>query len=268
MTDHIARKVSFVANLLLFTVLMGHANAPTSCAQSAESPAFEVASIKPASPDAIGLMMRFMPGGGLRIVNASMKDIIAMAYDVDKRQIAGGPDWVNSERFDILATAPQRSDDEKLNRQRIQTLLSERFHLSVHRETRELPVFNLMSAKNGHKLQPSNENNGVFRNRGKLVGTGATTDILASVLTTIVGRPVLDQTDLTERYNFQLEWTEESGPIEKGGVVSVPSDPNPDTSGPSIFSAIQEQLGLKLESAKGPVQFIVIDRAEKLRPPL
>jgi len=266
MSDHLARKVS--SALLSAIVVMGLINPPKSYAQSVESPAFEVASIKPASPDALGIMMRFMPGGGLRIVNASLKDIISMAYDVDKRQITGGPDWVNSDRFDILATSPQRSDDEKVTRQRIQTLLSEGFHLSLHRESRELPVFNLLPAKNGHKLQLSNENDGVSRNRGKLSGAGATTAILASVLTTIVGRPVLDQTGLTERYNFRLEWTEESGPIEKGGTVSVPSDPNPDTSGPSIFSAIQEQLGLRLESAKGAVPFIVIDRAEKLRPPM
>ena len=255
------------ANLLLFALFISFVKPPTSSSQSAESPAFEVASIKAASPDTVGVMMRFMPGGALRIVNASLKDIISMAYDVDRRQIAGGPDWLNSERFDILATPPVRSDDENVTRQRIQTLLSERFGLSVRRETRELPVFNLGLAKNGHKLQLSNESDGVSRNRGKMIGTGATTDVLASVLATIVGRPVLNQTNLAERYNFQLEWTEESGPIEKGGIVSVPSD-NPDTTGPSIFSAIQEQLGLKLESAKGPVQFIVIDRVEKLRPPM
>jgi uncharacterized protein (TIGR03435 family) len=254
--------------LLSAVVLIGFANPPRSRAQSAESPAFEVASVKPASPDALGVMMRFMPGGGLRIVNASLKDIISIAFDVDRRQITGGPDWINSERFDIVATSPQRSDDEKLIRQRIQTLLSERFHLSAHREDRELPVFNLVSAKSGHKLQPSNEDDGVSRNRGKVIGNGATTMILASVLTTILGRPVLDQTGLTERYKFQLEWTEESGPIEKGGIVSIPSDANPDSPGPSIFSAIQEQLGLKLESARGPVKFIVIDRVEKLRPPM
>ena len=124
MTDHSARKASFAANLLLFGVLIGLASAPTSRAQAVAPPAFEVASIKPASPDAFGVMMRFMPGGGLRIVNASLKDIISMAYDVDRRQITGGPDWVNSERFDILATSPQRSDDETLTRQRMQTLLS------------------------------------------------------------------------------------------------------------------------------------------------
>jgi uncharacterized protein (TIGR03435 family) len=120
-------------------------------AQSALS--FEVASVKPSDPNARGVMMRFMPGGGVTIVNATLKSIIELTYDVDRLQVTGGPAWIESERFDILAKGPEPSYDEAQTRERLRTLLGERFHLVIHHESRERSVYTLTVAKNGAKMK-------------------------------------------------------------------------------------------------------------------
>ena len=223
--------------------------------------------------------MRFenTPGNGLRAIGVTLKTLIEVSYDVQDFQISGGPGWLRTDRYDIVAK-PERpegpadlrnaSDAEQKSQadrwcERIRALLAERFQLTVHRETGERPVYALVQAKGGHKLAESTDGNGITRNRGLITGDAATLPILARVLSTTIGRPVLDQTGMTGKYQFRLEWTEDSAGIKgKGTEMDVAAGPA-DPSGQSIFSAIQQQLGLKLEPQKAPVDIIVIDRAEK-----
>ena len=258
-------------------LIIGMLHPPEGRAQTKpEDLTFEVASVKPASPDTRGVIMRFTPGGGVRVVNGSMKQIILLAYNMEKFQISGGPGWVDTERFDIIGKAPGRQADgdqpeptaeqQQQARQRLQSLLVDRFHLTIHRETREAPIFVLVVSKKGPKLRQSEQGfDGISGRPGQLTGEKVPMPVLASVLSGILGRPVLDQTGLVGTYAFKLEWTPDSGgsnPIatEKAEAAGVPAT---DPSGPSLFNAIQEQLGLRLEPQKGPVSFILIDQVER-----
>jgi bla regulator protein BlaR1 len=267
---------------LALPISIGAVNAPPTGAQSqtVATPSeaglkFEVASIKPSDRDARGMTLQLMPGGGLRAVNVRLRGLIEFAYDVDRSRISGGPGWLESEGFDILAKGqggevrdtggpPSREQVQEV-RLRLQALLADRFQLKVHRDPKEMAVYALAVAKNGHKLRESGDGYGIRRDRGQMTGQGATLEMIAHVLTSVLGRPVLDRTRLGGKYEFKLEWTEEMlGSIGKDGPVDAALEARPaDSTGPSIFSALQEQLGLKVESQKGPVDIIVIDRAER-----
>ena len=254
-------------------------------AQTAPAPLrFEVASIKPASPDAQGSQIRFMPGGGLNMNNIPLRAMITQAYDVRDFQVSGGAGWVGTERFDITARAERATaadgpddfakmtdDQRKTAREqmaeRLRGLLAERFQLVVHKETKDQPIYVLGLAKNGPKLKENTApgpRQGMSMNRGRLEGFAAPMAMLGQILSQNMGRPVVDKTGLTGKYDFVLEWTPDVG----AGAGSGPEGPAningvPGPSGPTIFTALQEQLGLRLESQKGPVEIIVIDRAEK-----
>ncbi|HEY2012675.1 MAG TPA: TIGR03435 family protein [Bryobacteraceae bacterium] len=249
---------------------------------------FEVASVKPSAPDARGTSIEIQPGGGLRVSNAPLKMLLTVAFDVRDFQLSGGPGWISSDRYDIVAR-PERStnpdaappDPRKLSdaqlktmgeqmRERLRALLADRFQLTVHRENKEAPVYALVVAKNGPKLQVAEEGKdgrrGMRMGRGQLSGMSAPLSMLATTLSNQLGRPVLDRTGLSGKYDFKLEWTPDPGQgEEKPGVPppGVEAPPPPDANGPSIFTALQEQLGLRLESQKGPMEIIVIDRVEK-----
>ncbi|PWU00152.1 MAG: hypothetical protein C5B51_25775 [Terriglobia bacterium] len=241
--------------------------------------AFDVASIKPSAPDARGTQLQLMPGAGLRVVNATLKVLLGFAYDVRDFQISGGPGWIGSERWDVVAKSEKVENPEKLTeeqfktadkqvREKLRALLAERFQLKVHRETKEGPVYALVVGKNGPKLQESKDATGGMRGlrmgRGQLNATSAPLEMLANTLSAQLGRPVIDKTGLTGKYDFNLAWTPEPG--QGGGPFGPPGPdgpPPPDPNGPSVFAAVQEQLGLRLESQKGPVEVIVIDRVER-----
>jgi bla regulator protein blaR1 len=252
--------------------------------QSAPAPlTFEVASIKPSNPNAEGSGIQFMPGGGLRMTNVTLKQMITFGYDVRPFQVQGGPGWINSDRYDLLAkpdsspgavdattnlhkmTDEQFMTTQQQMRARLQPLLAERFQLAVHRETKEQSVYALVIGKSGSKLKETKgEGRRMGITRGKIDAQGVPLQIFVQNLSSLLGRPVLDQTGLKGDYDFELSWTpdpgQSPGPAGPPGLdASTPPDPN----GPSLFTAIQEQLGLRLESAKGPVEMIVIDRAEK-----
>ena len=252
---------------------------------------FEVASIKPSSGDEHRIGFQFLPGGGLRTTGASLKMLITFAYDVRDFQVSGGPAWITSERYDILAKAESGSandapaDPRNLNDvqfktarelvgQRLQALLAERFKLVIHRETKEQPVYALVVAKNGPKLtasdaQSGNRNRRMMMGRGVINAQGMDLSMLANTLSNQLGRPVVDRTGLTGHYDFKLEYTPDPGQAGGGPFGGAPPPPGvqapppPDPNGPSIFTALQEQLGLRLESTKGPVEMIVIDSVEK-----
>jgi uncharacterized protein (TIGR03435 family) len=261
------------------------------CGQSAPAPlTFEVASIKPSSERADRRMLRFMPGGGLQVSGMTLKSLITFAYDVRDFQITVGPGWINSEPFDIEAksdrnTSDNATPDEMRNmtdaqmkttaeqmRLKLQALLADRFQLTLHHETKEQPVYALVIGKNGSKLQESQMKAGERRRmmrmgRSELNAEGVAIDMLTHTLSNVLGRPVIDRTGLKGNYDFKLQWTPDPG--QSGGLGGPPppgveAPPPPDPNGPSIFTAVQEQLGLRLESQKGPVDLIVIDRVEKL----
>ncbi len=210
-----------------------------------------------------------MKNGYFTATNVTLKNLMQYsAFGIPGPRIVGGPKWLDSERFDIeakidpaVADQLQKLGREEYKRQSqamFQQLLSDRFKLTTHWETRELPVYNLVVAKGGQHLQPAKDPDrgpGTDSGNGQIGGTSVPVPDIARALTQEaageLGRVVLDKTGIAGKYDFKLKWTPDTG-----------TDTPPANSGPSLFTAIQEQLGLKLEPAKGPVEVLVIDRAE------
>jgi uncharacterized protein (TIGR03435 family) len=213
---------------------------------------FEVASIKPANSDRNGMLVNFVPGGGLRVSNATLKDLIETAYQVRSFQILSGPSWIGVARYDVTATSEAVADDAAV-RKEVQSLLEKRFQLRTHRETRELPEYSLVVEKGGIKPEglrvSENRRRGINSRQGAMTGEAAPMANLAVVLSRQLERPVVDNTGLQGNYDFMVEWTPD---------LAVGDSP-----GPSLFTALREQLGLRLEATKGPVEVIVVDGAEK-----
>ncbi len=254
--------------------------------QASASLTYEVASIKPSAPDERRVGIMFQPGGGLRVTNAPLRMVIALAYDVRDFQISGGPGWIGSDRFDInarpegSAAAPSTPDDfrkfsdeqrktfQEQQRERLRNLLADRFQLRIHKETKEQSIYALVVAKNGPKLKRAEGGPGPmlrFGGRGQLDANGVEMGIFGNTLSNVVGRQVVDKTGLTGKYDLKLTWTPDPG---EGGFLGGPplpgvSPPPADPGGPSLFTALQEQLGLRLESQKGPGEVLVIDSVEK-----
>jgi uncharacterized protein (TIGR03435 family) len=248
---------------------------------------FEVASIKPTDPMGRG-QFQVHPGGTLDFRAVSLRLMILWAYDIRDFQLSGGPAWTAGDRYDVMAkTAKNSLESETASkttateeaaavtdpiRPRLQALLADRFHLKLHREMKELPRYALVVGKNGPKLK---ENDAELRGwmqwgTGHLKGTHVDMRFLCVHLSRQVDRTVIDETGLNGSYDFELNWIPDlrparlpsapdgqTPPLRDGESAPAPSD------GPSIFSAIQEQLGLKLEAKKGLVAFYTIEHAEK-----
>ncbi len=304
MTHRVAYKLNFGRKLLLAAagvaaiagpIAYGLAKAPQRQSQpqtsSKDRPTFEVASIKPAKPGTRGGLLQFGLGGRFVATGITAKLLLEEAYGVKDSQLARAPSWFNSERYDIDAKPEEAALDKlPLDQRRdklmqmIQSLLAERFKLSLSHETKELPVYALVVAKNGPKLHkstfkppdkpaplPRSPKPGETRRLGggiamegpgRLTSTGIELSMFANVLSRITGRIVIDKTGLPGRYDFTLQWTpdERESPVPPGGPGDAPP---PESTGPSLFTAIQEQLGLKLESQKAPMDILVIDHVEK-----
>jgi uncharacterized protein (TIGR03435 family) len=315
MTERGARKLDFRRKLLLsaaglavgaLPVVFGVANGPQSVSSSqsevtvATTPRFEVASIKSYESDPTGWHYGFSItdppyDGTFYATDVTVKKLVEMAYGVQYSWlIQGAPSWLDSEKFDIQAKADSAVNDElrKLSRdagglvkhRMLQALLVDRFKLTLHRETRDLPAFALVIAKNGPKLQESKPGdtfpNGVkvpggplsprsiHLGPGQLAGHGIPVASLVDLLSQRLGRIVVDKTGLKGVYDFTLQWTPDQSPAampvgQENGKPETDNAPPPESSGPSLFTAIQEQLGLKLESTKGPVEVLVIDHVER-----
>lgn len=233
---------------------------PAAAQPPAPQPVFEAASIKPADPAAHGSSWNTRPGR-ITASNQTLRRCIMIAYDLKDYQVAGGPKWMNSEAYDIVAKLedqgkpPTGKEIDAQIRLALQALLAERFHLEVHRETRPMPAYTLVVAKNGFKLQPVEPKGGSSTNtgRGRLTATGISMERMAGTLSSVLDRPVVDNTGITGVFDLKLEWS---------------PDENQETSldkpaAASIFTAIQEQLGLRLEAHKTDVSVIVVDRADK-----
>ena len=230
---------------------------------------FEVASVKQSAPDSPGIFSRYLPGGGLQFTGATLQNLISIAYDVRPFQISGGPKWIDTDRFDIdarLTTSDAASpanpgltrEDQWKAGEGLRSLLADRFLLAFHEETREQSSFALVVAKGGSKLRESSESESFIRRmgRGSIKGQAVALRLLVLNLANELGQPVIDKTGLTGKYTFELKW---DASLPSAAQSSVVSDPE----GSSIFTALQEQLGLRLESQKGPVRVLVVDRAER-----
>jgi uncharacterized protein (TIGR03435 family) len=237
----------------------------------AQSQGFDVVSIKPSDPLSNGMRVGISPSGTFEAKGVTLLDLISQAYDVRVFQIVGAAGWMGTDKYEITtkdeATGPSQSDLKEMNdKQReqvrdrllgkLRVMLADRYQLKVHRETKEMPVYGLTIAKGGVKLEAAagNDNsesrlNGSRTEEGEssLTGKNLPLENLVRFLSGQTARPVIDQTGLTGKYNFKLIYAPEMN----------------DLTGPSIFTALQEQLGLKLESQKGPADVLVIDSVQK-----
>ncbi len=255
---------------------------------------FDVASVKPAPPTPDGGIRSFLGGdtGRVNWTNASLRDIIRAAYQLKDYQISG-PDWLVSERYDVVAKLPDGAPESQ-KWPMLQTLLAERFHLTVHREKRDLPAYSLTVAKGGVKMKEFVEGSegaaepvksgleaaakiegagkgaALRTSFGRIQAEGVTSAGLADILSVHMDRPVVDETGLTARYDVALKWTPEGGDgtivsmkfamaRQRGGDVEVP-----DAVGPALPVAIQQQLGLKMDAKKLAIEVLVVDHAEKV----
>ena len=258
-------------------------------ATAATGPRFEVASIKLYASDPVGWRLGHTiadpPNEGIfEATEVTVEGLVEMAFGVhDSWLIQGGPSWFRSEKFDIQAKAGDAANQElsglsgdqgaALKHRMLQALLTDRFKLAVHRETKALPGYALVIAKNGPKLREADGIEGVegewgSNAQGLLSFRRTPMATLAEFLSDSLGCTVVDHTGLKGNYNFTLQWRYPQTEAETSGEPEMgkPASKNPQMLGasePSNFAAIQEQLGLKLEPAKNPVEVLVIDHAEK-----
>jgi uncharacterized protein (TIGR03435 family) len=234
-------------------------------------PSFEVATIKPSPPNRPGKNVGFR-GGLYTTRNTNVNDLIALAYGLHAKQIVGGPDWFGADLYDIEGKpdAEGRPNDKQIKTM-LQKLLAERFKLTFHHDKRELSVYVISVAGGGPKItkSTSDRNDGssfAFRRLGDLIVTNMTMhDFAIWMQAGVMDRPLVDQTELPGRYDFQLKWTpDESQFVQFRGTGRVVPPPTDDPNAPpSLYTAIQEQLGLKMGPAKFPDDVIVIDHVEK-----
>ena len=239
--------IAFVAVFLAFV------NATVT--MRAQAPSFEVASVKRNVSGDRRSGTRTLPGGRIAITNRSLRDIIRQAYGANDIEVIGGPDWIDGDRWDIVATAGPEQAEAPLDLM-VRSLLEDRYKLRAHIERRERPVYALVFARSDRHLGPkvhlsackaddvdcgrSSGNTSGIRS-GTLNGVGRTMSEIGQTLSRYVERRVLDRTGLDERYDYEVTWSDDV----------------------SIFTAIQEQLGLKVDAQRAPVDVVVVDTAQR-----
>jgi len=236
-------------------------------------------------------MVRYPTNGRLTAAGATLKTLICVAYGISDFQVLGGPDWIENDRYDVEASPgsaleeqlqKMKSDDNtRAKRQMLQALLADRFKLTLHHDTKQLPIYALVVSKGGSKLHeskpddanpdPANESlhptkKGMVRmsfqsTSFEMTATGMSMDGLARQLASQLHSTVQNETAIKGIYDFTLHFTPDDAPMDAsgGGANANLSD----NSGTSIFAAVQDQLGLKLESKKGPVDVVVVDHVDK-----
>jgi bla regulator protein blaR1 len=276
---------------VLIPIIVGVVSAPRIRAQQAPPAAnvhaeFEVASVKMNKSGMAGkVSIQTLPGGRFNAENVTLRQLIRNAYMLQDVQIAGGPKWLDDDRFDIVAKAAgeglgdpfvaEQTREPSRWQVMLRALLAERFTLVAHREPRELPYYALLVSRRDGALGSSMKRTdvdcatpdgqkqcGLRLMPGNMTGNSASMSQLANSLAPFLGRIVFDRTELRGNFDFTLKWTPDQVPAgleRKAAAMNLPPvDPN----GPSIFTALQEQLGLKLDAVKGPVDVLVIDRVE------
>jgi uncharacterized protein (TIGR03435 family) len=284
MKNRVAFRKLFLAAAAFATLVVSRAQSP------AVRSGFEVASVKPAGDPEGQSLIQAVPGR-LQMQNLTLRRLILNAFGVQDYQLVGDAPWLASEHYDVQATTTGNTSVQQMEGPMLQALLDERFKLAVHRETRELPVYELVAAKGGAKLQASKEGSctpysvdsppppapapgqklnycGLHLSEDGLNraidGTGVTMEVFAATLsrnyTSNLGRNVIDHTAMPGTFDVHLNWAID--PLT-APVGAVPPAPIP---GPSLFDALQDQLGLRLQSGKGPVEVLVIDHVERPSP--
>lgn len=232
------------------------------------SPSFEVATIKPTKPDEQRKAF-LVRGRRFQTINVSLNEMISFAYGVHAKQVMGAPSWAETDKFDIDAQPDgEGAPSDKQWKGMLQKLIVERFKLTFHRDKKELSVYVLSVAKTGQKLTKSEgDPNGLpglfFRGLGDLHVTNANmADFAGLMQQAVLDRPVLDQTELSGRFDFTLKWTPDDSQF--GGMgAKIPPPTDSATAPPGLYTAIQEQIGLKLDATKAPAEVLVIDHVEK-----
>jgi uncharacterized protein (TIGR03435 family) len=235
------------AIVLLLAPIAGYPQSPT--------PAFDAASVKPHRDSTFIHLFQFLPGGKFHATNTWVKYIVQQAYDLNDYQIFGGAAWITSDRFDIDATAGDAGASEAQMQLMLRTLLADRFQLRIREETREFPLYDLVVAKGGPKiraLKPGDSSN-CRRDNSEICGI-RTMPRLADYLTRVGGRPVVDKTEILGDYDLLLNFD---------AYEIRDQTPPPDYNKPPLAVALQEQLGLKLESRKALLPALVIESIQR-----
>jgi uncharacterized protein (TIGR03435 family) len=233
------------------------------------SPTFEVATIKPSKPDQPSKAF-LIRGRRFRTINTTLCDLISFSYEVHANQIIGAPAWAEADKYDIDAEPDgEGAPNDKQWKGMVQKLIADRFKLAFHRDKKELSVYVLSVAKTGPKLIKSEgDPNGLpslgFRGRlGDLtVHNADMADFAGLVQAAVLDRPVVNQTALAGRYDFTLNWTPDDSQFAGMGA-KIPPPTDSANAPPNLYTAIQEQIGLKLEATKAPAEVLVIDHVEK-----
>jgi uncharacterized protein (TIGR03435 family) len=231
-------------------------------------PSFEVATVKPAKPEEQGRAF-LVRGRQFSTINTTLTSLISFAYGLQDKQIVGGPDWMTTDKWDIEAQpdAPGTPNDKQL-KSMLQKLLADRFQLKFHQDKKELSAYVLAVSKTGAKMNKNESDpNGLpglfFTQLGVLNVRNATmTDFSQLMQSAVLDRPVVNSTALAGKYDFQLKWTPDESQF--GGMgIKVPPPSEAADAPPPLFTALQEQLGLKMDVEKTPVQVYVLDHVEK-----
>jgi uncharacterized protein (TIGR03435 family) len=221
-------------------------------------PAFEVASVKPSGPQSAPISIQRLPGGRLVTSNTPLPMLIQWAYQLDEGRLLNVPGGLDALRFDVVAKAPEPDPAPGQMQLMMRALLAERFKLAVHQETRELVAYTLVTDTGGAKVraaqpdQPPDPNPFRMSDRGSLTGTRVTADMLATVLSNQLGRPVKNETGFAGTFDFTLRWAPDT---------AIASADTADRA--SLFDAIREQLGFRLVAQRTPTTVIVVDHVER-----
>ncbi|MGH9574000.1 MAG: TIGR03435 family protein [Candidatus Acidiferrales bacterium] len=257
---------------------LGRATADTAWAipappkpMTATDPSFEVATIKLTPPGQPGKLFTVTSGGRQVLTKGTtMNDLIGFAYSMQPKQLINAPDWFDKDKFDITG----QPDAEGIpNPDQMKTmmrkLLVSRFQLTFHKDTRVLSVYEIVVGKDGQKLTPTAVQGNLpglfFRNINPadlMVRNATLADFAGLMQSAVLDKPVVDHTGLSGRFDFELKWTPDQGQFETFGGIKAPATENADAP-PDLFTAIQQQIGLKINSTKGPTDVMVIDKVEK-----
>ena len=230
---------------------------------------FEAATVKPNQSGQRGSSLPPPIGGRFTATNVSLKDLILYAYHVQDFQLSGGPSWMDSQKYDVVAKADGSAPEDQV-RIMLQKLLVERFRLKVSRQNKEAPIYALVIAKNGLKMAKSSGDCkapgtitapcGGFRVRNRSIVTGQNVPLseLVDLLSILTGRVVVDKTALTGKFDIDLKWSPDATL-----AMTAESADSESPNGATLFTALQEQLGLRLESQRGPIAIVVVEDAQK-----
>ena len=232
-------------------------------------PDFDVVTVKPSNPDRPGKGFT-VQGRHIMTFNTTVNDLVTMSYSLNVKEIVNAPDWFATDKFDIdgVPDVEGQPNNEQL-KVLIQKALTERFGLTFHHADKELAVYVLTVGKGGPKMKvtgdkPSDLKNFAFTKLGALTVTNSTMqDFCNGMQFTVMDKPVVDHTGLTDRYDFQLNWTPDESQFVSMGVHVPPPNPDDTAAPPGLYTALQEQLGLKMEAGKAMAPAMVIDKAEK-----